>query len=180
MHPLFERRMLERECRRPERQLLARLVDRAAIALVAIQRAADCGHLHADLMRPPGVQLDLNQAEPVLAAEQLIIQHSLLGIVLAWFDDGDGIRLRILPEPVTKRCRRLWRFAMHNCDVRLIELPRSDGVREPRSGFGRLGENHDAADGTVKPVDKPKVYITGLVVPELDVRLQRVQQIGIA
>ncbi len=126
---LFERWMLKGKSRGPQRELLAGFVDRAAVALVAVERAADGCQLHADLMRPPGVQLDLDQAEPVLAAEQLIVQHSLLGVLLAFSDHADGIRPRVLPKKVAQRSGRLWRLAMHDSDVRLVELPRSYRVR---------------------------------------------------
>ena len=99
--------MLKGKSCRPQRELLAGFVHSAAVALVPVQRAANGSQLHADLMRPPGVQLDLDQAEPVLAAEQLIVQHRLLGVLLACLDHADGIRPRILPQPVAQRSGRL-------------------------------------------------------------------------
>ncbi|MNY74757.1 hypothetical protein D3C86_2138630 [compost metagenome] len=75
------------------------------------------------------MQLDLDQAEPALAAEQLVVQHSLLGVLLACLDHADGIRPRILKQPVAQRSGRLGGFTVHDSDMRLVELSCSYRIR---------------------------------------------------
>ena len=138
--------------------------ERLAVVWIADHRIADMGHMHADLMRPPGFQsaFDERGLRDIGAAFAEAFEHSVMGdgvaciVPVFWHD--------CTPHAIGRTAERSVDGAGHargnapdQRDVGALQVAGGavvgKGFRQSAMRGIRLGNDHDAAGLLVEPVD---------------------------
>ena len=139
-------------------------------------------HLDADLVRAPGEQMALHQAQRPLGAQQLIVGDRGLGARLGAVLDIDLVLLRVLEQVVLQPPLRGLRAPVYGAEIVFLDLAVADLVVEDAQRLGVFRSDDDAAGVAVDAVAErggegillPRAPLALLCEIGLDVRDQRV------
>ncbi|MPM94709.1 hypothetical protein SDC9_141857 [bioreactor metagenome] len=135
--------------------------------------------LHANLMRSPGVQLNIEQRGLLRLTQQRVAQPRLFCASHAFFHHAGGKRRLVLIQPVGQIVLRL-RVPVNDRAIALLRLVPVELRGEPRGCLAGLGEHHHTANRAVEPVHEPQIDLARLFIARADVFLEQREQILVA
>lgn len=145
--------------------------------------------LAADLVMPPGEQLDFHEVIPVCAFPAAVAQAGELGPGTGWGGIGRvsgrrdyvGFVLLFVADYVVFE-QSFGGLGLRAAErpVELVDASLAQHLREPFERLARLGEHADAAHGTVEAVRDAEIDLSGLGVALRDERLVAVREALVA
>ena len=137
-----------------------------AIDLVAQEREAAVGELHADLVAAAGLQLHLHHGVARQALDDAVVGHGLLGAGghalaapggLAGDSDGHLQGLGVLDEVAGQGAAVLRQLAHQHGEIDALEAVQLEVLLQAVEGLGRLREDEHAAGEAIQAVHDVEV-----------------------
>ena len=120
----------------------------------AVGEVADAGvpqgsHVHPDLVRTPGLEVDLEQAREAMGLERLVVGDAVLAVLT----HGElPVRAGVPPDRGVDRALERVGVALDERVVDLVDLAVPEGVLEQRVGVLALGDHHHSRGADVEPL----------------------------
>ena len=105
-------------------------------------------------MRPPGLQKDFHEREPVFGREHLIVQYCLLHALAGLCRDERLALLRVAVEQIAVGAGERLGFSVHDGEIGFSEVVRADLLGELRRRLRRAGEHHQPRHDAVQPMHR--------------------------